>query len=271
MEAENGITRRQLIVTAAAGGVGLLAGAVGGTSITTASRAGAELELVKLRALVALYTQLEKVGIDAIVAAGMNVVKGALEAVKGGVRLARDGIAAGETALKNFQAMLDSLQGFVDAAARALNDLAQKFKAAESLVVSTLGSAAPLAEAIGKFFNALLDKIPFGIGDDIRRALNALTDLIRAIPSTVDALLNQMLKPLREMFFPAVGASQAKTNLVDPINTSLLAPLKKFLDDTDALAMSWDKDFVQPVQTALDERAKIRQQIVALRNDIGLA
>lgn len=268
---ESGITRRQLIVTATVGGAALVAGAVGGTAVTTASRAGAELELIKLRVLVALYEQLEKVGIDAIVSAGMNVVKGALDAVKGGVRLARDGITAVETALKNFQAMLDSLQGMADAATRALSDLSQKFKAAESLVVTTLGNAAPLAEAIGNFFNSLLSKIPFGIGDDIRRALNALIDLIRAIPSTVDAMLNQMLKPLRDMFFPTSGVPQVKTSLVDPVNQNLLTPLKKFLTDTETMATSWDKDFVQPVQNALDERAKIRKQIVAMRNDIGLA
>lgn len=268
---ENGMTRRQLIVTATVGGAALVAGAVGGTAVTSASRVGAELELIKLRALVALYEQLEKVGIDAIVSAGMNVVRGALDVVKGGVRLARDGITAVETALKNFQAMLDSLQGMADAANRGLNDLSQKFKAAESLVVTTLGNAAPLAEAIGNFFNSLLQKIPFGIGDDIQRALNALIDLIRAIPSTVDAMLNQLLQPLRAMFFPASGAPQVKSNLVDPITQNLLTPLKKFLTDTETLATSWDKDFVQPVQNALDERAKIRKQIVAMRNDIGLA
>lgn len=270
MEAENGITRRQLIVTATIGGAGLLAGAVGGSAVTTASHTGAELELIKLRALVALYEQLEKVGIDAIVSAGMNVIRGALDAVKGGVRLARDGITTVETALKNFQAMLDSLQGMVEAAARTLADLSQKFKAAENLVVTTLGNAAPLADAIGNFFSSLIQKIPFGIGDDIQRALNALTDLIRAVPSTVDAMLTQLLKPLRDMFFPSAGTPQVKTNLTDPITQNLLTPLSKFLNDTDALMTSWDNDFVKPVQNALDERAKIRQQIVAMRNDIGL-
>jgi uncharacterized UPF0146 family protein len=267
---KDGVTRRQLITTAAVGGAALIAGAVGGTVATTASLADKELEILKLRALVGLYENLEKVGIDAIIATGMNVIRSALEAVKAGVRLARDGVTATETALKNFQAMLDSLQSAAELATRALTELSQKFKAAESFVVAMLGTALPLAEAIANFFNELIKKIPFGVGAEISRAINALVDLIRAIPATLDTLLNQLLKPLREMFFPATGNATVKTNLFDPIINNLLAPLKKFLTDVETLLDKWENNFTAPVQKALDERAKIRKQIVAMRNDIGL-
>lgn len=265
-----GVTRRQLITTAAVGGAALVAGAVGGTALATVARAETELELVKLRALVGLYEQLEKVGIDAIIAAGMSIVRGALDAVKTGVRLARDGVTGVETALKNFQAMLDSLRGAADLATRGLTELSQKFKAAESLVVAMLGTALPLAEAIANFFNELVKKIPFGVGAEISRAINSLIELIRAIPATVDAMLNQLLKPLRDLFFPATGNALVKTNLFDPLINNLLTPLKGFLTDVETLIDKWEKEFTKPVQNALDARAKVRKQIVALRHDSGL-
>ncbi len=267
---ENGVTRRQLLVTATVGGAALVAGAVGGTALTAGARTTAELELIKLRALVALYEQLEKIGIDAIVSTGMNLVRGALDTIKTGVRLARDGVTAAETALKNFQAMVDNLRTVADAATGVLTDLSQKFQAAESLVVGVLGNARPLAESIGNFFGELIKKIPFGIGDNFLRAINALTDLIRAIPTTVDTMLNQLLKPLRDLFFPPSGNALMKTNLVDPISQNLLTPLKQFLTDVEAFIDSWEKNFVQPVQGALDERAKVRKQIAQARQDIGL-
>ncbi len=266
----DGITRRQLLLNATIGGAALAVGALGGAAVSgTATRAQVELELVKLRALVALYEQLEKVGIDAIVATGMNVVRGALDAVKAGARLARDGITAAENALKNFQALLTSLRGLADAAGRILADLSQKLQTAQTSVAAMLGAALPLAEAIANFFNSLIQKIPFGIGDDIRRAINALVDLIRALPATVDGLSNQFLKPLRDTFFPAAGDPAVQAVVVDPITQNLLTPLKKFLTDVETLAERWDKDFVKPTQDALDQRAKIRKQIVALRQDIG--
>ncbi|MBI5034565.1 MAG: hypothetical protein HZB51_28920 [Chloroflexi bacterium] len=268
---ENGVTRRQLLTTATVGGVALIAGAVGGSALTNSEvRTAAETELAKLRSLLGLYEQLEKVGIDQIIATGMNVVRGALEAIKTGVKIARAGIIAVETAIKNFQAMVDNLRAAADVATRILNDLSQKFQAAQALVVSVLGSAQPLADSIGNFFTELIKKIPFGIGDNFLRAINALTDLIRAIPATVDAMLNQLLKPLRDLFFPPTGNALMKTNLTDPISQNLLTPLGNFLTDVETFLDSWEKNFVQPVQGALDERAKVRKQIVAMRNDIGL-
>jgi hypothetical protein len=50
----------------------------------------------------------------------------------------------------------------------------------------------------------------------------------------------------------------------------LLTPLKKLLTDLETFIDKWDKDFTKPVQNALDERAQVRKQIVAMRNDIGL-
>ncbi|MBI3537175.1 MAG: hypothetical protein HY070_06430, partial [Chloroflexi bacterium] len=133
--ADNGITRRQLIV----GGVSFAAG--WGTAQVTQLPLNAQqqIELAKLRALVALYEQLEKVGVDAIIQTGMNIVRGALETVKGGVRLMRDGITAIETALKNFQAALDALKAAANIAGAVLDDLLQKFRLAEGFVVGALG------------------------------------------------------------------------------------------------------------------------------------
>jgi predicted Fe-Mo cluster-binding NifX family protein len=257
--------------------VGISTAAVGGALIgSRAAQDAAEIELVQARArlakyaqLIALYEQLEKVGIDSIIGTGMNIVRGALEAVRAGIQIIRAGIAAVETALKNFLMLLESLRSPADLVTRALADLMQRFKAAEGIVTAALGSALPLAEAIANFFNALLQKIPI-VGDDIRRATNALSDLVRAIPATIDAVTNQLLKPLRDNFFPASGEPIVKVNLVDPTTKNLLDPLKKFLGDVEAALARWDSDFAKPVQAALDERTKIRKQIASVKQDIGL-
>lgn len=266
------LTRRQLITTAAAGGAALVVTGLGGTAVGSAmTTAQYELELTKLRALVALYEQLERVGLDAIIATGMNVVRGALDAIKGGVNLLRDGITGAETALKNFQATLDTLHSTADLAAQALADLSQKVHNAEGGVIAVLGTALPLAESIAGFFSALLDKIPFGIGDDIRRAVSALVDLIRSIPATVDTMTAQVLKPLSDTFFPSTGTPPVKSNLFDPIVNNVLEPLKKLLTDIEGLLNHWENDLSTPVQAALTEREKIRQQIAEYKKQNGMA
>ncbi len=266
------LSRRQLLTAAAAGGAGLAVSALGGAAVGSAmTTAQYEIELTKLRALVALYEQLERVGLDAVLATGMNVVRGALDTVKGGVRLLRDGISAAETALKNFQAMLDTLGSAASAAGQALSDLSQKLHDAEGIIVAVLGTALPLAESIAGFFNALIEKIPFGVGDNIRRAVKALIDLIRAIPTVIDVVTNQLLKSLRDAFFPTSGDPAVKSNLINPITQNLLEPLEKFLGDVEKLLDSWEKDLTTPVQTALDQRQEIRKQIAQYKKDNGLA
>jgi hypothetical protein len=152
-----------------------------------------------------------------------------------------------------------------------LDDLTLKFKAAESVVVAVLGTALPLAESIAGFFNALLQKIPFGIGDDIRRAVAGLVALVRAIPTVVDAITTQLIQPLRDAFFPASGDPKVKGSLIDPIVNNVLEPAKKQLGDIDKLATSWERDLTTPVQSALTERQKIREQIADYKKQNGMA
>jgi hypothetical protein len=271
------LSRRQFLTTAALSGAGMTATAIGGAVIGgMINQSAAEVELARVRArlakyeqVIALYEQLEKVGLDTILAAGMGIVRGALDAVKTGIQIVRAGIAAAETALKNFVTLIESFRAPADLVARVVTDLAQKFRIAEGIVTAALGTALPLAEAIANFFNALLQKIPI-VGDEIRRATTALSDLVRVIPLAIDAVLNQLLKPLRDNFFPAIGDPSVKVNLLDPTAKNLIDPLKKFLNDVETALARWETDFAKPVQTALDARAKIRQQIAQVRQDSGL-
>lgn len=258
----NSMTRRQLLVAATAGGAALAAGALGGGTVgALTTRAQYEFELKKLQTLVALYAQLEKVGIDAIILTGMNIVGGALGTVKAGTRLIRDGIATVQGALKAFQDTLDNLRKATDGVAQVLADLQQRFAAAQGLVDGTLGNALSLTESIRNFFNSLIDKIPFGIGDNVRRAIDALVNLVRAIPTTVDAITTQLLKPLNDLFFAGNSKPAVQTSLFDPITNNLLKPLDQFLADVETALNQWQSDFVKPVQGALEQRAQIRSQI----------
>ncbi len=266
-QSSTGMSRRKLIVGAAAGGVVLGAGALG--TVGVANRAQLEAQIVKLQTLIKLYEQLEKVGIDGIVAGGMNLVRTALDALKAGVRLLRDGVSAVETAIKNFQNALDTLKSVVNNVSQLLNDITLKMRAAEGPIVAVLGTALPLAESIAGFFRSLLSKIPF-VGDDINRAVTALTDFIRSVPGAIENVSSRLLAPLRDMFFPIAGDSMVKTRLFDPIIQNVLEPLKKFLTDVENLIDKWENGFSKPVQDALDQRQKIRGQIVAYRNEIGM-
>lgn len=264
------MTRRHLLIAAAGGAVGVAATAWGVSQIPDETRVQLEKELDKLRTVVKLYESLENIGLDNILANAMNLMRSLFDALKTGVRLLRDGVAFAESAWKNFQTILVSLRAAGERAAQVLADLQQKFKVAEGVVVSALGAALPLAESIGNFFNALISKIPFGIGDELRRAINALVDLVRAIPATIETVSTQLLKLLNDTFFPPAGKATFNSTLMDPITQNVFDPLRKFLDDVDNLMTRWEKDFTKPVQSALDERKMIRKQIAEYRQQYNV-
>ena len=265
---DTGMSRRKLIVGAAAGGALLVGGAAGAMGLT-ANRAQLEAQIAKLQTLIKLYEQLDKVGIDGIVGSGMALVRTALDVVKAGVRLMRDGVSAVEAAIKNFQSTLDTLKAAVNGVSQVLNDVAQKMHATEGPIIAVLGTAVPLAESIGGFFRSVISKIPF-VGNDINRAVDALVEFIRAVPAMIEMISSKLLAPLRDMFFPLAGDSMAKTRLFDPIIQNVLEPLKKFLTDIENLIDKWENGFSKPVQDAINQRQVIRKQIVAMRNDIGM-
>ncbi|MBI5649877.1 MAG: hypothetical protein HZC40_05425, partial [Chloroflexi bacterium] len=192
------------------------------------------------------------------------------DALKTGMRLFRDGIAVAEAALKNFQALLAGLKSVLDSAALILAELQKKFRAAESVIVAAIGTVSPLAESIASFFAALIQKIPFGIGENIQRAVTALVDLVRAIPPTIETINAQLLKLLTDTFFPPTGKTAFSSTVIDPITQKILDPLKKFLSDVDTVIARWETEFAKPIQNALDERKAIRKQIAEYRQQFNV-
>lgn len=85
--------------------------------------------------------------------------------------------------------------------------------------------------------------------------------MIQDIPTTIDALTAQLLKPLADTFFPPSGTATVQTGLLDPISEKLLQPLKSFLANVESLVDHWENDFSTPVQSALAQRAQLRQEI----------
>jgi hypothetical protein len=273
--ADDSMTRRQLLIAASTGVVGIAAGAWGLSQISDETRANLENEinkmqneLNKLQTLVKLYEQLEKIGLDNILATGLSMMRGVFDALRAGVRLVRDGITVAENAWKNFQAMLALLRTTADRVGQMANELASKFRLAEGFVIGVIGAALPLAESIAGFFNSLLQKIPF-VGEDIKRAANGLVEVIRSIPAFVETVTTQLIKQINDLFLQG-NTSSINTTLMDPLSKNLLEPLKNFLTDVENAIAQLEKSFIMPVQSALDERKAVRKQIAEYRQQFNV-
>jgi hypothetical protein len=279
------LTRRQVLT-----GVGLGVGVLAATNLATAytanesGRASMSDELAafqnqvaalqseaeRLRGLVTLYGNLEKVGVDALIAAGLSAIEQLLEALRGGVKIVREGIGTVGAALDGVSVSFDILRDGLKLVEQWVGDLEAAVKKAEEFLNAVVAPAQPFFQAVQNFFADLLDKIPFGIGANIKNALDALIALINAIPTFLNNVKIYFLGPLRATWFSPTPEKDVQGALFKPLRQNLLDPAKKFLDDADTLLARWETDLATPVKAALADRQKIRDQIAQYRQAQGL-
>jgi hypothetical protein len=274
-----GMTRRRFLRGALVGGVaGLAVGAGGGVVAwktgTTAGRTAAELkaaaEALKLKGLLALYEGLEKIELDAIVSTGMAAVGLLLKGVEGGSLAIKAGLDTVEELLLDFEGAFPTIRAGIEWTEGVVSALADRLQSLEDAMESVLEKAEPITEALGGFFDFVLDLLPFDYGDKIRAILDRIGDLVTSIPETVEGVNTKLLEPLRRDWFSEEEGKGLKGGLIDPIVTRLFDPLEAFLGRLAELVGSWEEKLVRPAENAISERDAIRREIVRYKAEQGL-
>jgi hypothetical protein len=268
--ATEGMTRRRFLQGALVGGVAGLAVGAGGSLVawetgTAAGRVAAELEAtaeaLKLKGLLTLYENLEKIGLDAIVSTGVAALGLLLEGVEAGSLTTKAGLDTVEGILLDFEEAFPTIRAGIEWTEGVISAFADKLQALEDAIEGVLEKAQPITEALGSFFNFVLDLLPFGYGDKIRVTLDRIDDIVTSIPEAVEGINTKLLEPLRRDWFSEEEGKGLKAGLIDPIVTGLLDPLEAFLGKLAELMDSWEEKLVGPVQKAISERDAIREQI----------
>jgi hypothetical protein len=278
--AAEGMTRRRFLQGALVGGVaGLAVGAGGGLVAwetgTAAGRTAAELEAtaeaLKLKGLLALYENLEKIGLDTIVSTGVAAVGLMLEGAESGSLAIKAGLDTVERLLLDFEEAFPTIRAGIEWTEGVVSAFADKLQALEDAIQGVLEKAQPITEALGSFFNFVLDLLPFGYGDKIRVTLDRIDDIVTSIPQAVEGINTKLLEPLRRDWFSEEEGKGLKGGLIDPIVTRLLDPLEAFLGKLAELVGSWEEKLSGPIQKAISERDAIREQIARYQAEEGLA
>lgn len=275
--ARRDLSRRQLLAVLGTGGIalvgtnvatGLFAGSRGEQFGAMKANAAAEIELVRLRGLVSLYENLERIGIDLIIRAAIGSLGLALGGLSGAAKVLRDAITFVDSTLKRFEASLPTIQDGLKAVESLAQGMGDRLNAIRNLVGEAAKPAQPLADALSGFLDGLLGLIPGGVGDGIRQGLTAIRDLLTRLPAALDTLQSQLLAPLRATWFREEAGVQA--GLFSPLRGRLLAPLNEFLTAFANLTDQWERELVTPVEQALREREEIRTQIADYRRQHNL-
>lgn len=231
-----------------------------------------EIELAELLGLVDLYEELDKIGLDEIVAKGLAAVALPLGAVEVGANTLKRGlewaeqalVALGE-ALPTAQESLLWLEHQVSAVADAIHNL-------ETAVRQALDRATDnrVAGALAELSNTILDYLPFGLGDRFRGSLEGLVALVSSVDDLVEGINTNLLDPLNEKWFSEEDGQGMGGTLVDPLIEKVLDPVEVLLVNLAVVADNWQNDLKSPAEEALAERARIRDAIAHYRGERGL-
>jgi hypothetical protein len=275
------LSRRRFLTGALAGGAAGLAVAAGtGVAVwqvaeaeAAESKATADAELARLQGLVNLYEQLEKIGLDAILEAGMVALALPFGAVEAGVKALRSGLEWSEQALLSLAEALPTAQESLQWLEAQVAAIAGGIEKLETALGRALDKATdnPVAQALEELINRMLDSLPFDLGDKFRDALEGLVTLLTSVDELVAGINIQLLEPLNEKWFSGDEGQGVTGTFVDPLVEHVLDPLETHLANLAELADAWQNKLQAPAQQALAERASIREEIALYKQEHGFS
>jgi hypothetical protein len=273
------VSRRKFLAGAVVGSAAGLAAAAGtGAAVwktknaeTQASLESAEAEIARLQGLVDLYEELEKVGLDTILRAGMAAAVLPLQGLEKGAQALKAGLEAVEEVLVSLEEALPTARESLLWLEDQVSTLASGIETLETAVAQALEKATdnPVAEALKDFSAMILDNLPFGLGDRIRGVLDGLVQLMTSVDELVEGINDHLLEPMRTNWFSGEEGEGLGSFVVDPVVEHVLDPLEAHLEDLASLADTWENKLVTPTQEALQQRAAIQADIARYKSDNG--
>lgn len=274
------LSRRGLMAGTAVAGISLVLGGAGGATagVSWGDQRGAARQKVvddeqirQLRGLVTLYEDLEKIGMDAVVGAGIGAAEAALKGLREGVSLLRKAVEAADGAAGAVESALPALRSGLMEAEGLVGVVGGQLKLLQSALFDATGKLAPVTDAIGAFLTDLIGKIPFGVGGSILEAIRRLSALVAGLPATLDGLTRQLLTPLGAEWLSEDDTKSLKGRLLTPVRQNLLKPLVQHLDGLGGFLTDLEAKLFAPGKQAISERAKVREKITQYRVANGLA
>ncbi len=205
-----------------------------------------------------LYRQLEGVNLDQVITAALNSLGVTVLAIDTVRTALNTGIALAVRVLQGIEDQLPLIAAGVDWLERQVATLSAGLRAFQTALAVT--GSAPLTQSITNFVSQVLDILPFGVGQNTKLALQAMGDVLSSLPDLLNNVNVMVLEPLRTW----VGTDNQgglRDSLLHPLREQLLTPAQQIVANAENLNTVYNTQLAQPVQSALDQRAKIRSAI----------
>ncbi len=220
----------------------------------------AQATLGEYAGLIDLWQQLDDIGIDSLIAAGLAAVGPTLSNVMSLIDLLSAGLKAGREVLDNFLASLPGPKDGIKWLQTQVTALAESIDWVVEQVQKAVDPVSPVAKQIANFVTWVLDRLPFGIGAKAKDGLEAMEALISDLPDLVEGINDSVLDPLADWFGDDKKVSLVGI-LIEPVQDNVVEPGDDVVEGVSDFEDTYLDKLVTPIKDALERRAGLRTQI----------
>lgn len=266
-EKPSGMSRRQFLGAAAGGALVVVTGGLVLWQLSAAHTAALEKEIGSLRRILALYREMDDLGLDDQVRRGIGVLASIVETLRDGATSLLAAVEGARKALLDFQSRFPSLQSGLRWLRDALLTLSQRLTALENEINEALGLSSPVAETVGGFLARVLDRLPGTFARQVRNGLERLGEVISVLPTLVQNASTRVLDPLDDWFTQRADAG-LNGWIVNPLLKNVLDPAQAVAEQVLELATAWEEQLAAPARQKMARREEIRAEIARLMAEL---
>lgn len=219
--------------------------------------------------LINMFDDLEGVGLDDVVSAGMGLVANLLGSAGEMAQQLREGVVVGRNNLNQLDEGFVVLDNVLSSAEAVVTRFSELLQGLEDGLRRAGEPIAPVTDALTGFFADLVGRIPV-VGPQIIEAIDRIKVVVGAIPESVENINRDVIEPLRQTFFPRDAGGNIQVRLLEPLTALIFTPIENLLGSLATLGDTWERQLQQPAQQKLDARAKLRTEIQKYRADKSL-
>ncbi|MCC7446883.1 MAG: hypothetical protein IT324_05665 [Anaerolineae bacterium] len=208
--------------------------------------------------VVGLYQQLESISIDQIISAALTSIGVPMLAINTVRDSLRTGVVLGVRTLQTVEDQMPLIAAGLDWLDKQVATLIAGVRAFQTALAVT--SSNQTAKAVSDFISQVLDMLPFGAGQNIKAALQAMGDVLTNLPELLNNVSVMLIEPARAWIVPGKQGGLYDL-LLRPVREQVLAPAQQMVANAENLNTVYNSQLAKPVQDALDQRAKVRAEI----------
>lgn len=220
----------------------------------------AEARLAQYQGLIALYDQLESVGLDALAQDGLKSAAAGLTTALGVSPLVQSGVQTANSLLDDFEKLLPSFNSAFAWLSEQMIRLKLNLHVLEKAAKTTLAEAATGVVAVfGGFVKFVLDYLPFNIGEQSRAAFGAAQTVIVNSSDMAVQTDAKIFEPVWR--YVSGGPNSWEKQLVKPLREQTLTPASQLASAVEQAQATFNAALHTPLQAALEQRAALKVRI----------